>query len=611
MLLRCDRLSKTYHHRTLFSDLSLALDEGERVGVVGPNAAGKSTLLRILAGLETADAGEVVVRRGVRVAYVPQVEEFVAETSAHDTVVAALATIVEDADERAHRARVALSRIEFPDPESPTGKLSGGWRKRLALACALAGGPDALLLDEPTNHLDLDGVLWLEQFLASAGLALLMVSHDRYLLEAVCTRVVEINRAYPSGAYSVAGPYSQFIEKRAAVLSGQETRRDALAGKVRREIEWMMRGRKAQTIKAKARKDEAFRLVDELTDLTDRTNAGAAAGIQFQATGRRSNDLLVATQIARRVGERTLFAGVDVRLAPGDRLGVLGPNGSGKSTLLRVLAGELPPEEGAVKWADGAKIVIFDQHRAALDPAETLTRALAGKGETFEFQGRYIHVAAWAQRFNFDRAQLNTPVGELSGGEQARVQLAGMMRRPADILLLDEPTNDLDLETLDVLTESIEQFAGAVVVISHDRYLLDRVCTGWLALDGRGGARPVSGLASWIQSRGKSADEAAEAKRGASAAAKRDAAEPRRGGDGGRPKKLGYRDQLELDGMEAAIEAAEHALQSAQQAAADPAIASDYTELQKRYETVAAAEKKVAALYARWEELEALRRGSE
>src|SRR6267378_2278849 len=590
LLLGCDAVSKAYGTRILFEELSFGLFEGDQVGLVGPNGSGKSTLLKILAGLETPDGGTRSVRGGIRVGYVPQDPVLPSGVLVEEVIAGALAGL--DEGERAGGIARALGRAGFADGRAEVDTLSGGWKKRLAIAHALAALPDVLLMDEPTNHLDVEGILWLEGLLAERVRAVIVVSHDRYFLEHVATRILELNRAYPAGLFHTDGRYSDFLARRDEFLRGQAAYEESLANIVRREIEWLRRGAKARSTKAKGRIKEAGRLIAELDDARARA-AAAPAGIDFTSSQRRTRRLLVARGLAKALGGRTLIRGLDLTITPGTRIGLMGPNGSGKTTLLNLLAGTLAPDAGDIERAEGLRLVRFEQHRAGLDPAQSLRRALAPESETVVFQGRSVHVASWAKRFLFRPEQLEMPVGRLSGGEQARVLIARLMREPADMLMLDEPTNDLDIPTLEVLEDSLAEFDGGLVLVTHDRYMLDRVSTMILALDGLGGAETYADYAQWEASR--RAAEPAPSK-AAPAASERERQ---------RPKRLGYREQREWDGMERTILDAERTLEACQRAVEDPAIASDPTALQQRYAALEAARADVDRLYARWAELEA------
>jgi ATP-binding cassette subfamily F protein uup len=605
LLVSCQELSQAFGAAPLFEGLSFGVFEGDHVGLVGPNGSGKSTLLKVLAGLEEPSSGARAARKRLRIGYVPQDPAF--ESGA--TVAAVLREAVRDLHLDEHEAEgriaVAMGKAGFADPAQATETLSGGWKKRLAIARALVGEPELLLLDEPTNHLDVDGILWLEELLPREPEAFVAVSHDRYFLEAVAGRVIELDRAFVEGLLDVRGRYSRFLEKKDELLAGQAAYQESLRNRVRGELDWLSRKARARTRKAQARIDEAQRLQDELADLDSRSKV-PAVGLDFAATERRTKRLVVAEDLTKSYGDLAIVRGLDLVLSPGTRLGLLGSNGAGKSTLLRLLARQEAPDAGTVEHAPGLKVVMFDQHRSRLDPEVSLRRTLAPHGDSVVFQGRGLHVAGWAKRFLFHSEQLETPVGRLSGGEQARTVLARLMLEPADLLLLDEPTNDLDIPTLEVLEESLLEFPGALVLVTHDRYLLDRVSTRILALDGRGGAVPYADYDQWEQGRSRAAQATAAARaRLPTPTPDAPGSRPRPDAPGGRPRKLGYLEQREWDEMEARILEAEGRLESCRHAAADPAVAADHRALAARIDALTAAQAEVDRLYARWAEIEA------
>ncbi len=598
MLLSCEAISKSYGVKPLFADLSLGISEGDHIGLIGPNGSGKSTLLKILAGVEEPDSGTRSVRRQARIGYVPQ-EPVFAESQ---TVEAALAQVLVDEGYDPHeeggRIAKALSLGGFTRADQLVSTLSGGWKKRLAIARALMLEPDVLLLDEPTNHLDVEGILWLEGLLREEPHGFLVISHDRRFLESVTTRIWELNRSYPNGVFQANGTYSDFLEQRDLALQAQAEYQASLANRVRREVEWLRRGPKARTTKAKARIDQAGRMIEELSEIESRQGQGSA-GIDFTASGRKSKKLIEVTGLGKSLGGRPIIGRLDLLLGPGERIGLLGPNGSGKSTLLKLLAGTLKPDAGTIIRADRLRVVAFEQHRESLDQQATLRRALAPSGgDSVVYQDRSVHLVSWAKRFLFRPEQLDLPVSRLSGGEQARLLIAQLMLQPADLLILDEPTNDLDIPTLDVLEDSLLEFAGALVLVTHDRWLLDRVSTRLLALDGKGHAEWCADYAQWetAQARRTSEEKKSEISRGSdqtAAPAKR--------------KGLSYKERQEWEQIEAKILKAEAQVAACQAAANDPAIASSAADLQARYGALQDAQAEVERLYARWAELDAKR----
>jgi ABC transport system ATP-binding/permease protein len=595
VLLSAQGFTKSFGPRPLFDGLGLDLRAGERIGLIGPNGAGKSTLLRLLADLDAPDEGKRTVRRGVRIGYLAQDDTFAAGPTVREVLLAALADDPLDDHDRETRVAIAMTQVGFVDVNQRADTLSGGWRKRLALARELVRRPDFLLLDEPTNHLDLPGVVWLERLLRAANFGYLVATHDRAFLRAVADEIIEVSRIYPTGTFRVVGNYEQFVERRDEFLEAQAKQQEAVANQVRKETEWLGRSESAQRRKSKSRIEEAAQRRAELADLKYRNAASAGAGIDFAATGRATRKLLAATGVAKSLGGRSLFDGIDLTLSPGTKLGLLGPNGSGKSTFLKLLAGEINPDSGTVTRADGLRVVMFEQGRAKLDPNLPLRKALAPAGDTVFFNGQSLHVAGWATRFLFRPDQLNVAVGELSGGEQARVRLAQLMLRPADLLLLDEPTNDLDIPALEALEDSLADFAGALVLVSHDRELTDRLCTEVIGLDGKGGAANYASVAQWLTAFEKAAEPPKPQK------AEAPAARPTP-----KPKKLSFKEQQEWDGMEAAILAAEGEL-AARQSEVEKSSTAGHEVLMAACRAMESAQHTVERLYARWAELEAKR----
>ena len=580
----------------LFSDLTLAFSEGERTGLIGANGVGKSSLIRLVAGLERPDAGSVARRKELRFAYVTQTPQFDPSQSIAETARRTFAEKVAEGlrDEVQTACAALFGKLGFTDLERSAGTLSGGWQKRLALVLAISQKPDFLLLDEPTNHLDAEGIAWLEDWLKANRASSLIVSHDRAFLEAVATRIVELSPIYPGYLLINDGPYSRFLERRCLFEESQNTKLENLENKVRNEIDWLKRGPKARTGKDKGRQDTAHLLIDELSELKERRK-GLATQIDFSASGRRSKRLLTATGLTKSLGGRVLFRELDLLLTPGIKLGILGGNGVGKTTLLKVLANEALADDGQVAVADRLQVVSFDQHRATLDPEQTLRRALCPQGDSVRYQGREVHVNGWAGRFGFKSQQLDTLVARLSGGEQAKLQIARLMLCNADVLLLDEPTNDLDLPTLDVLEQSLLDFPGALVLVTHDRFMLDRVANVILGLDGTGGHVFVADREQW------EATQAKEAKNEATADGGEKPAKPR---EKARAKKLGYLEQREYEGMEARIAEAEEEVERINALLANPKVACDGAQVEAAYLALQTATTAADILYARWDVLE-------
>jgi len=602
-ILNAQSVTKQFGARPLFRDISITVEDGARIGLIGPNGAGKSTLLAVLAGQIEPDSGELAVRKRARAAYVPQDSRFPAAVSIRKVLEAALSGAHVNEAEREGRLRELAGRAGFDDLNAEAAALSGGWRKRLAIIEALVSDPEVMLLDEPTNHLDLAGIEWLEELLTSSSFAAVTVSHDRYFLESTSSEIIELNRVYADGLLRVKGNFSRFLEEREAYLETQGRQQESLRNQVRTEIEWLRRGPKARTTKSKARIDTANAMIGQLAAMDSRTSV-STAGIDFAASQRKTKRLAEFQDVACDVpGDedgvgRRLFTGLNFILTAGMKVGLVGPNGSGKTTLLRLLRGEIEPAEGSIRRAEALRMVYFSQMRE-LDESLTLRRALAPEGDGVIYQGRTVHVASWAARFLFTGEQLNQPVRNLSGGERARVLIAKLMLEPADVLLLDEPTNDLDIPTLEILEENLLEFPGALVLVTHDRYLLNRVASTVLGLDGLGHTGQFADYGQWEtwleeqaelpQSR---ADDTASAKRSGT-----------RTESGGGKKKLSYLEAREFATIEERVEKSDARLAAAHERVEDPAIASDAAALEEALRELANAQQESHDLYARWAEL--------
>jgi ATP-binding cassette subfamily F protein uup len=501
-----------------------------------------------------------------------------------------------DEGERSARIEKALALGGFEERGRACKNLSGGWKKRLAIVAALLAGPELLFLDEPTNHVDLTGVEWLESVLERPNFAFVVITHDRYFLENVTGRIIELHPAYAEGFLSVSGGYGEFLEQRAAYLAAQAHQQVALASEVRREIAWLRRGARARTTKAKGRIEDAGEKIAGLAELTRRNTVPTAIEGAFTASGRRTKELLVAKSVSKALSGRMLFKDVSLVLSPGLKLGVVGPNGSGKTTLMRLFSGDLPPDTGEVHRADGLRALWFDQERTSVDREKTLRDALCPQGDTVRFAGNNLHISAWAKKFLFREDQLGARVSTLSGGEQARVALANLMLQEADLLLLDEPTNDLDLPSLAVLEDALETFPGALALVSHDRFLLDKVCNQILSLESDGSVKLYADYAQWATHRLHHQTPLSRPVE-----------------DGKRPSRgrgLSSSERRELERIEEKILAAEERVAEVEAKMASPEVATDAEALQKLWnDDLPSAKAEVERLYARWEALETKKSG--
>jgi ATP-binding cassette subfamily F protein uup len=630
-ILNAQSVTKQYGATPLFKNISFTVDEGDRIGLIGPNGAGKSTLLAVLAGQVEPDSGEVAVRKRARAAYVPQDSRFAPGLTVRQVLETALTAAHVLEGEREGRLREISGRAGFSSLEAEAASLSGGWRKRLAISEALVSHPEVLLLDEPTNHLDLAGIEWLEELLTAAPFAVVTVSHDRYFLESTSSQIIELNRIFADGLFRVKGTFSRFLEEKQAYLESQSRQQESLRNVVRTEIEWLRRGPKARTTKSKARIDSANQMISQLKDIDARTIQNTAS-IDFDASMRKTKRLVefegvscavpsreeatdletnstaapTSDKTTDQANPRLLFEDLNFALTAGMKVGLVGPNGSGKTTLLRLLRGEIEPAAGRIKRADALRLVYFSQMRE-LDESVTLRRALAPEGDSIIHQDRVIHVASWAARFLFTSEQLNQPVKNLSGGERARVLIAKLMLEPADVLLLDEPTNDLDIPTLEILEQNLLEFPGALILVTHDRYLLNRVATIVLGLDGQGHVGRFADFAQWEdwlkeQDSNQNQSDQARSNRKSDGSSTGQQANSAHSANSAK-KKLSYLEAREFAAIEHKVEHSDTRLAAARDRVEEPEIASNAAALEAALTELDAAQHENDALYARWAEL--------
>ncbi len=605
VLLSASSLTKAFGSRPLFENISLTIDTGDRIGLIGPNGAGKSTLLSLLAGVLSPDDGLLAAQKGLTVGLLSQIPLFTEGATIHDSVLeGANSTSSEDeAWEAGLRADEYIAKLSLASggrsPETRVAALSGGWKRRVALARELVRQPDLLLLDEPTNHLDVDAVIWLEGFLARAPFATVTVTHDRLFLQRVTNRILELDRRNPNGLFDVRGDYATYLKLKEEQITAGERREAALRNRLRRETEWLLRGPKARTTKAKARIQSAVALEEEVDELAQRNRFGALR-LDFQTSGRNPKRLIEASGVSKSYGTAVLFRGVDLLITPQSRVGLLGPNGCGKSTLLRLLLGTEKPDSGSVFHAESLSPVVFEQGRERLDPALTVARTLCPDGDQVEYRGAFIHIRSYLERFLFRDEQKDMTVAKLSGGEQSRLLLARLMLKKTNLLVLDEPTNDLDLATLDVLEDCLSEFPGAVLLVTHDRYFLDRVTNQILAFgkdaSGHGTLTMLASLDQW---------EAWRENQKTTPPAPRPEL-PRTEKQESRKRRLGYKEQRELDGMEERILLAESVRDTLKAECDHPANVSNAPKLMELLRALEEKQEEIDALYARWSELEVL-----
>ena len=588
ILVSVQGLTKSYGLLPLFKGLSLGFNTSEKVGLIGPNGSGKSTLLKILAGLEEPDDGVLSRNRQCEITYLAQTESFLDSATVQECLEEHIPQHV-SVSERSFVVQEILRTLGIVDSYVNVRELSGGWRKRVALGQVLIQQPDMLLLDEPTNHLDLEGVVWLEDLLRQATFSFVLVSHDREFLQQTTNQTIELNKSYPTGFLRIDGPYEVFQERKEEFIRNQQTQQDTLANKMRREDEWLKRGPKARTTKARYRVENAEVLRKELDQLRMFNSQNRQAGVKFDASNRKTRKLIELLDVTFGYPSKPLFSKLSLKLQAGACLGVIGQNGSGKSSLLKLMKKELQPDQGEIRWAENLKVVHFDQQREKLSLNQTLKQALSPAGDTVIYQNRPIHVVAWASRFLFQKEKLTLPLSQLSGGERARVLIANLMLQPADVLLLDEPTNDLDISTLEVLEESLMNFSGSILLITHDRYLMDRLSDYLICLQGDGNVDFFADYEQWQLHQGESCT-GAESKKNHQQV----------------DKKISNKDRKEWQRIEEKIQKAESEVVKIEVRLHAPENINNLEELQKLSEQLVAAEGRVQGLYDRWAELDKL-----
>jgi ABC transport system ATP-binding/permease protein len=630
-------VDKSYGARSVLRSVSLTVVSGDRVGVVGRNGAGKSTLAKILAGVETPDAGTVTRRRAIRVLYLPQVPVFEGDPTAEEAVSAGLgawsdavdrhraasdaltagasapepllamqALAAEDVErlggwEQRHRVVALLGHLGIERVQARVSTLSGGEQRRVALAQVLVARPDLAVLDEPTNHLDAETVEWFEQHLIDdfAG-AVVLITHDRYLLDRVVAHTVEV----ADGAVHLCdGGYQRYLEQKAERLAHAARVEQNRQNFLRRELEWLRRQPKARTTKQAARVERA-----EAARLTRAPTRERNVRLDLDVT-RAGKTVLELHGLEVAIGGKTLVLALDLCLTAGDRIGVVGRNGSGKTTLLRTILGEHPPTSGRVVLGQNTRLAYFDQERSCLDDAKTVFENALGDQAHVELGGRLVEPRAYLERFGFDGHQQRQPVGSLSGGERARVALAGLLRQSANLIMLDEPTNDLDLETLGALEAMLIEQGASALVVTHDRWFLDRVATAILAFEADGNVALYPG--NYSSFRALRAQAAAERRTAppASPATTETSRSPRAAPVKKRP--LTFAEERELAALPDLIGRAEARSSELEQRLSDrDTYTSGGVDVGRFTTELASAQVALEQLMARWEELETKKIGS-
>jgi len=619
-------VSLSYGSEKILDEASLVIHEGERVGLLGRNGCGKSTFLKIVAGVNPPDSGEVIRRRDLMTGYLPQVFDLDDDRTVHANILAGAARILEwiaeyetappdsarssellghidhaDGWDLEHRIKSLMSHLGTPAPDRLVSGLSGGEKRRVALCRALLEQPDFLILDEPTNHLDTESITWLEDFLRRYPGACLFVTHDRYFLDRVATRIVELTR----GKFiAYEGNYTDYLAARAERVASEDMQEHKRQRFLQRELEWVRRGPKARRTKSRDRIDRYYQIAADKGPEQEMD-----VELLIPPAPKLANRVVDLTDVTAVVpGGRTLFSALTFKLAAGERIGIVGRNGLGKTTLLRLILGEMDPAAGAVEIGARTEINYVDQSKLLLDDEKTVWQEVGQGSEWVKLGEESVTLRAWLRRFLFTEERLNTKIRLLSGGERSRVMLAKILRRGGNLLILDEPTNDLDLATLRVLEEALATFGGSVLAVSHDRYFLNRICTGILAFEGEGVVRYCAGNYDYYLEMRERGTIPEPAPAPASKVSQR--TDPSSGGPAPKGRKLKWKEERELETIEADILTAETEVTRLE---SEFASADFYEKHRNDWNTqealLASAKHKVARLYARWAELEGIKAG--
>lgn len=598
-LISAYQISKSFASKNLFKSLSFGIDSGQRIGLIGPNGAGKSTLLKILAGQIDADGGKITKSNQLRLGYLTQKPLLDGEKSIYDLIIESSSDPYDGQNiAQAYELITKMELDRFPEKEFTLVKnLSGGWQKRVALACELMKNPNLLLLDEPTNHLDIQSILWLENFiLNNTEMSFVVITHDRAFLQKITNVVFDLDPQNPDGLIKSVGTYAQFLETKTLLLDGQKRLEEKRRNTMLIEKEWLARGPQARLTKQKARINRAHDLIDEVDHL-ERKNASRKIEFDFGTTGKSPKKLIELKNVSKSFGSHNLFQNLSHTIRPGDRIGIIGRNGAGKSTLMKIMLGLEPATSGEAFVNPDIQIYYFEQQKHHLDQNETVLQVICPEGDYVHFQGKPVFARSYLSRFRFTPLQMDMPVRQLSGGEQSRLLIAKIMLNAAHVLVLDEPTNDLDVETLDVLTECLGDFEGALILVSHDRYFLDQNTSEIWAIDSEKSSEIVK-FADYFQwenwqTSTSSKNQISEEKNDSS-----------KKSETTKKQKLSYKELRELETIESDIAVKESELSELSKLIVSPDVATDFTKLSEISSKISQLEKDIPAMYDRWQDLE-------
>jgi ABC transport system ATP-binding/permease protein len=583
-LLSCHNIKKTFSSENLFENFSLNIQPKDHIGLLGPNGAGKSTLGKILAKQEEPDGGVVAYQKNLKVRYVSQQNVYDPKHSVIDVIKKRIGN--ETIDE--HEINRASSSLGFENLEQKVGNLSGGWLKKIEIAAALSGQSDLIIFDEPTNHLDLQSILWLEEQLQKSSFAWICISHDRYFIEKISSKIIEINSIYRDKFIVSNGSYQDFINNKSTYLAEQKNKHTNLKSKLKKERDWAAKSPKARSTKAKYRVDNVQVLEKDYTELQQQMQTKNYE-FDFSKTTAQTKKLVEITNLSLQIGNKHLTQQTPLTFTLGQKISLLGLNGSGKSSLLKAIIKQLAIETGTIKLADNIKIVHFDQEKHITNPEQSLQEYLCETGDCVIYQGRQIHIESWRKKFGFSHSQLDSSMKKLSGGEKAKALIAKLILQPADLLLLDEPTNDLDIPTLEVLEESLKTFSGCLVLISHDRFLTNSVCNTFIGIDNNSNLNSYTEQNKW-QEDIFLPTKTTKPKNKSSTTKKN--------------KKLSYKEQREYDGMEKQVEALETKIDILKKDLEIASSTNNHQQLVTLSQELESNLTKLDTLYNRWSDLE-------
>lgn len=600
VLITLQNITHEFSGKTLFKDLSLTISQGDKISLIGPNGAGKSSLLKIIAGIIEPEMGSIKKEKGLLVSYIEQNTEFKEKTPYEVLYNEALKN--RNNYDASSLAKKCLMQNNI-DEDNDISAMSGGQKKRLAILKAMISSPDIVLFDEPTNHLDFNGIEMLENFLSSPNITWVLVTHDRTLLEKCPKRIIEIDSCYKNNSYEIQGNYKKFLEQKSLYIQSVINKQDAIKSVLRKENEWLSRMPKARGTKAKFRIENAYNLQEELEDTKKLLNKKQLEFV-IQGTDRKTKELLKVKNLSFSFPNKPIVKDFSFLIRPKECVGILGNNGIGKTTLLNLLIGNIKGYEGEIKHAHNLKIKLFSQLRNEIPSDFTLSKALAPKSDSVVYQNKEIHIIAWAKKFLFTEADLSKPLSSLSGGEKARVYISRIITEDADLLVLDEPTNDLDISSIEVLEDAILEFQGAVLLVTHDRKLIDNLCDYCVGfVDNSGTILPFGDYEQWINYLKKKKKE--DSKNNSNIKEKEKSKS--NGEDkkqNAQNKKLSFKEKKELDEIMGVISSKEEELDNTKNMLNMQEITKDHIKLKEVSENISKLEDELKRLYDRWEELE-------